>query len=119
MRLIQNVIVDTDTNAHTNESVSIKSELNFEQLDKEIIYDGWFCIITSELDYTSQMIREIYHNLWNIEQTFRVTKTDLMFRPIFHFKKEHILGHFSICYVALVVLRYFQYYLKNITLIYL
>ena len=41
------------------------------------MFDGYFCIITSELDFTEEMIRTKYHGLWRIEESFKITKSTL------------------------------------------
>lgn len=88
-------------------------EVNEDLISDEEKYDGYYCLVTSELHLDHNEIRKIYHNLWEIEDTFRVTKTNLEFRPIYHFKKEHIISHFLICFTSLLILRLFQYKLKR------
>jgi transposase len=87
--------------------------INQELIEQEARFDGYFCLVTSELHFDHQEIKRIYGNLWEIEDTFRVTKTDLEFRPIHHYKHEHIIAHFLICFTALIILRLFQHKLKN------
>lgn len=55
--------------------------LNEEKIQNESKFDGYSCIITSELDYDYKKIRETYHNLWRLEESFRITKTDIYARP--------------------------------------
>lgn len=83
--------------------------INQKKVDNDARFDGYFCIITSEMDYTEEDIRTKYHGLWRIEESFRISKTDLLARPIFLSKSEHIQAHFLVCYVALLVLRLLQY----------
>lgn len=75
-------------------------------------YDGYFCLITSELDYDYKKIMEVYSGLWRIEESFKITKSDLAARPIFLNTEKHIRGHFLICYCALLILRLLQYKLE-------
>lgn len=84
-----------------------------EKVNEDINYDGYFCIITSELDYDYNKILEVYGNLWKIEESFRITKSDLEARPIYVNTEAHINGHFLICYVALIIVRLLQLKLKN------
>ena len=70
--------------------------------------DGYFCIITSETEYSERKIRETYHGLWRIEESFRIEKSDLTARPFFVWTREHIIAHFLICYVSLIILRILQ-----------
>ena len=46
---------------------------------------------------------DYYHDLWNVEQAFRMSKSDLRARPIFHFTEDSIRAHVLICFVALMV----------------
>ena len=57
------------------------------------------------LDKSAQEICEVYHGLWQIEESFRIMKTYLEARPVYLQKEESIYGHFLICYLSLVVLR--------------
>lgn len=84
-------------------------EIDQEKIDEESKYDGYFAIITSELDYDEKKIREVYHGLWRIEESFRITKSELDARPVYVRTKSHIEAHFLICYVALIVIRILQY----------
>lgn len=76
---------------------------------EDAIYDGYFCIITSELNYDYKKILKVYGGLWRIEETFRITKNDLEVRPIFVSTESHINGHFIICFVSLLIIRLLQY----------
>ena len=83
-------------------------DINHDKIKEEEKYDGYFAIVTSELDYDEKKIREVYHGLWRIEESFRITKSELTARPIFVRTKEHINSHFLICYVALTIIRILQ-----------
>lgn len=76
-------------------------------------FDGYFCIITSELDYDHKKILEVYGNLWRIEESFKITKSDLETRPIYVKTKKHIEGHMLVCFTSLLILRLLQYKMKN------
>lgn len=87
--------------------------INYEKIEKDALYDGYFAIVTSELHYNEKKIREVYHGLWRIEESFRITKSDLAARPIFVRTKEHIKGHFLICFVALIIIRILQHKMNH------
>jgi hypothetical protein len=74
-------------------------------LGEEEKYDGYYAIVTSELDKEDEEIAEIYRGLWKIEDSFRVTKSDLETRPVYVSRHDHIEAHFLICFVALVLVR--------------
>ena len=81
-----------------------------EQAEK---YDGYFCIVTSERNYTQKEIHEIYSGLGKIEESFRITKTSLEARPMYVSTNNHIQAHFQICFVALLMLRLIEMKLKT------
>ena len=100
-------------NSATGETADSKvSGINYDKITEEEKYDGYFCILTSELDYNAQKILDTYHNLWHIEESFRVTKSDLNTRPIYVYTNAHIEAHLLTCFVALTVLRVLQYKLR-------
>ena len=49
-----------------------------------------------------------YHDLWHVEQSFRMSKTDLAARPIFHHTRDAIEAHLTVVFAALAVARYLQ-----------
>ena len=101
-------IVDTETGEVLENTKKLRS-VDLEKAEKDAVYDGYFCIITSELDYDERKIRQVYGGLWRIEQSFRIMKTDLYARPVFVSKNEHIRAHFLICFVALLIIRIIQH----------
>ncbi len=101
-------IVDKKTGEIMENTKKMRS-VDLVKAKKDEMYDGYFCIITSELDYDERKIRQAYSGLWRIEQSFRIMKTDLYARPVFVSKNEHIRAHFPICFVALLIIRIIQY----------
>jgi transposase len=87
--------------------------VDLEKAEQDAMYDGYFCIITSELDYDERKIRQVYGGLWRIEQSFRIMKSDLYARPVFVSSNEHIRAHFLICFVALLVIRIIQHRMRE------
>lgn len=83
--------------------------LNQEQIDQDAQFDGYFCIITSEMDYDEKKIREVYHMLWMIENTFRLEKTDQGMRPVYVRTDDHIRAHFMIGHLATLITRLIQH----------
>lgn len=101
-------VMDTET-GEILENIKKLRSVDFEKAEKDAVYDGYFCIITSEHDYDERKIRQTYGGLWRIEQSFRIMKSDLYARPVFVSKNEHIRAHFMICFVALLVIRIIQH----------
>lgn len=56
----------------------------------------------------NETIIERYHELYKIEQAFRISKNDLQTRPIFHFKEQPIKLHILICFMALVISKHIE-----------
>ena len=76
-----------------------------QALAEEEKYDGYYAIVTSELDKSDEEIVRIYRGLWKIEDSFRITKSDLETPPVYVSRQDHIEAHFLTCFVALVLLR--------------
>lgn len=85
--------------------IKIATSLNQEKIDEDLAYCGYNMLITSEINANPEDIYKTYHNLWRIEESFRVMKTYLEARPVFLSKEDTIKGHFLICYFSLTLLR--------------
>ena len=66
---------------------------------------GYINELTSEISMSPSDIYAAYHNLWKIEESFRISKSYLDARPVYVHNKETIYGHFLICYLSLFLLR--------------
>ncbi len=87
------------------EKVEIYSSLNDKKIEEDLKLAGYNLLVTSEINKSAIDIYKAYHNLWRIEESFRIMKTYLEARPVFLQTKESIYGHFLICYYALTILR--------------
>nr|AGS53194.1 mobile element protein [uncultured bacterium contig00081] len=83
--------------------------INQEAIDKDLAFAGYNLIVTSETEMTEDDIYSTYHNLWRIEESFRIMKSDLDARPVFLQKEYTIKGHFLICYLAVLLERILQF----------
>lgn len=101
-------VTDTAVVLETGEAANHVLALDTNKIEADGEMDGYYCIVSSELDKTAEEIIDIYRGLWRIEETFRVTKSTLEVRPVFVSRLERIHAHFMICYVALVLLRLIQ-----------
>jgi hypothetical protein len=97
-------------NKDTGETISGGAVLSFneEQLAQDEKFDGYYAIVTSELELPTQKIIDTYRGLWEIEETFRVFKGTLDIRPVYLSRQERIDAHILICFIALVILRIIQ-----------
>ena len=66
-------------------------------------------LVTSEIKMDDQDIYNTYHNLWRIEESFKIIKSDLDARPVFLQKENTIKGHFLICYLSILLERILQF----------
>lgn len=67
-----------------------------------------YCTNISPNELSNEKIIEYYHDLWRVEQSFRMSKTDLQARPVFHRKEDAIKSHILICFVALIIEKYLE-----------
>ena len=87
-----------------------KIELNTELIEKRRMLLGikGYCTNLNQEQLSNQEVIDHYHQLWHVEQTFRMSKFDLQARPIFHQKQEAIEAHLLICFVALITEKYLE-----------
>ena len=82
--------------------------LREDKIRDEEKYDGYYSIVTSELKMSDSEIVETYRGLWKIEESFKITKTNLETRPVYVSLASHINAHFLTCFIALALLRIIQ-----------
>ena len=85
--------------------IKIATSLNQEKIDADLKFAGFNMLVTSEINSDPTEIYKIYHNLWRIEESFRLMKTYLESRPAFVSDEDTIKGHFLICYISLTLIR--------------
>ena len=86
--------------------------LDYDKIDEESKYDGYYAVITNISDSPLEVVK-INENRWEIEESFRILKTNFKSRPVYVYKKEHINAHFLICFIALVIFRILEKELEN------
>jgi len=82
--------------------------LDLDKIKEEEKFDGYYAIVTSELNMSDTTIIDTYRGLWEIEETFKITKSELEDRPVYVRDHAHINGHFLTCFIALTILRLIQ-----------
>ena len=87
--------------------------MNEELIKKSLELAGYNMLVTSELSMSDKDIYEAYHNLWRIEESFRIMKSQLDARPVYLQKEDTITGHFLICYLVVLLTRLLQIYVLN------
>lgn len=88
-------------------------ELAINKIEEDARFDGYYAIQTSEKTMTATEIMDAYHTLWKIEESFRIMKSNLEIRPVYHHKKSHIEGHFVVCFLAFLMERKMELLLKG------
>jgi transposase len=85
-----------------------KVELNISLIEKRKLLLGikGYCTDLPENQLSNKQVIERYHQLWRVEQSFRMSKFDLEARPIYHQKQEAIRSHILICFTALIIEKY-------------
>ena len=83
--------------------------INEEKIEKDRKMVGYNLLVTSETKMKAIEIYETYHNLWRIEESFKIMKSDLDARPAFMKTENTIKGHFLICYLTVLLERIFQF----------
>jgi len=79
--------------------------LDEEKIFQDRQWDGYYGIQTSKLDLSAATALDAYHNLWRIEESFRILKSTLEARPMFHWTSKRIKGHLVICFIAFLLER--------------
>lgn len=87
--------------------------LDEAKIEEAARYDGYYAVITNNLELDTKSVCKIYGGLWKIEESFRILKSDLRARPVFVWTDEHIKGHFAMCFISFCILRYAQYLLER------
>ena len=83
-----------------------------EKIKHAQAWDGLHGVVTNIDDMTASEIFLHYKGLWQVEETFRLTKHDLQVRPIYHWTPRRIQAHIAICFMALVCIRHLSYRVK-------
>ena len=99
----------------TGEAAQHNWVLDEKRIAEDAAMDGYYCIVSSEQEWTEREIIEAYRGLSRIEESFRVLKSTMDARPVYVWTEPHIRAHFLICYVALVVMRLMQADVERMT----
>jgi transposase len=95
----------------------VKVSVNEEKLKQQALWDGLHGMFTNVKD-NEMDVEEIisqYHGLWQVEESFRISKHDLRVRPVFHWSAKRIKAHIAICFVAFSLIRFLQYKIRHKT----
>lgn len=90
-------------------SKASKIEIDLDKLNHEKRFDGFFGIQTNLEKINPKELLSTYRGLWQVEQTFRIAKSNLEIRPVFHYNTKRIRAHFLMCYMSLALIRYVEF----------
>lgn len=100
--------ITTDKKGNETDDV-VKVILNEEVIKKNLKLAGYNLLVSSETRMSASEIYSVYHNLWRIEESFKIMKSQLDARPVYLQKEDTITGHFLICYLAVLLTRILQF----------
>ena len=100
MRFVKKTSVTPDGEIANKQVYNIDEE----QIQKEEMYDGFYAVITNLEGDVSEIIR-INKQRWEIEENFRIMKTEFEARPVYVRREERIKAHFMTCYISLLLYR--------------
>ena len=102
----------TSTNVTEDGEIADKTiySLSSDAIAKEEMYDGFYAVCTN-LDEDTEVITKINHRRWEIEECFRIMKSEFKARPVYLSRDDRIQAHFTTCFLALVLYRYLEKYL--------
>ena len=90
------------------EAADIKQYLDEDKIAEEAQYDGLYAVCTDLLDDEVGDILKVSEGRWQIEECFRIMKTDFSARPVYLREENRIKAHFLICFLALTIYRYLE-----------
>ncbi len=100
-------IKKVDYDKETGEILTATSVLDIDKdkIREEEALDGYYMLLTSEMETSDDKIIDMYRGLWRIEESFKITKSELEARPVYVWTREHIEAHFLTCFIALTIAR--------------
>lgn len=99
----------TDDGEYANNSFY---SINDDAIKEEEIYDGFYAVCTNLNDPTSSILK-VNHRRWEIEESFRIMKSEFKSRPVYLSRDDRIKAHFTTCFLSLVIYRYLEKIVDN------
>lgn len=110
IKYINNINFNNETGEIIN---NYNLSLDLNKIKEESKFDGYYSIVTSEKNLTDKEIRDIYKGLWKIEESFKITKSELETRPVYVWTPESIESHFLSCFISLLIIRLLEQKLEH------
>ena len=87
--------------------------LNEDKIYEDSLWDGLKgLIVNKNSTLSNDEILTQYNNLWQVEESFRITKHDLKIRPVYHWKPSRVKAHIAISFASLLIVRHLEYRIK-------
>ena len=90
------------------EAAEVRQYLDENKISEESRYDGLYAVCTDLLDDAVGDILKVSEGRWQIEECFRIMKTDFSARPVYLQDENRIRAHFLICFLALIIYRFLE-----------
>jgi len=91
---------------------NVNISIDYEKFEADNVWDGLKGYVTNT-NLTRNKVIGNYSQLWQVEKAFRISKTDLRIRPIYHRIKDRIEAHICICFTAYAIYKELERLLKN------
>jgi len=92
-----------------NKQCNLSITLNEAKIEEDARWDGIKGIISNNSELSNQELLQQYSNLWQVEESFRITKHDLKVRPIYHYKESRVKAHLAISFMAYTLVRHLEH----------
>ena len=94
----------------TQSSCDMSITINESKIEADAVWDGLKgLVINADSQMSQEEVLAQYNNLWQVEESFRITKHDLKIRPIYHFRPSRVRAHLAISFGAYMLMRYLEY----------
>ena len=103
---------DRDSSSNKKLSCDLSITLNETKIVEDEQWDGLKGIVTNNTILANEELIHQYSNLWQVEESFRITKHDLKIRPIYHWKPSRVKAHLAISFMAYTLVRYLEHRVK-------
>lgn len=110
---VKNLISNFGYKKYIKTTGKLTAEINQQKVEQDAQWDGLHGVFTNIPDADPIEILAHYRGLWQIEESFRISKHDLRMRPIFHWTPKRIKAHITICYMAFALIRTLQFKLQR------
>ena len=109
LQLQESTSIQTDDKINKSKPCDVNIVLNEKKIEEDAAWDGLKGIITNNSELTNTELLQQYANLWQVEESFRITKHDLKVRPIYHYKEERVKAHLAISFMAYTLVRHLEH----------